>query len=81
MYICMAMINPALGLVYKKGKFSAIEEALLEAAIARYKESRGLEEEDVIDIIFQKEKGRDSFWTEISTSKEIIISPPFPMTY
>ena len=81
MYICMAMINPALGLVYKKGKFSAIEEALLEAAIARFRESRGITEEQLIDIIFSKEKGRDSFWTEISTSREISVSTPSLMTY
>ncbi|KAI6047456.1 hypothetical protein EDC04DRAFT_2950948 [Pisolithus marmoratus] len=51
-----------LGLVYKKGKFSAIEEQQLKAAIETFKA--------ILEIIFQRnEKGKDNtFWSEISTS-------------
>ncbi|OAX44502.1 hypothetical protein K503DRAFT_764917 [Rhizopogon vinicolor AM-OR11-026] len=58
------------GLVYKKGKFSAIEEEQLRAAIENFRVSRGLTDEQVQDIIFQKnEKGGDNtFWSEITSA-------------
>ncbi|KAL6309823.1 hypothetical protein BKA93DRAFT_814710 [Sparassis latifolia] len=54
------------GLVYKKGKFSAIEEAQLTAAIENYRVNKGLTTGQLTGVIFSKEKGRDEFWTEIS---------------
>ena len=77
------------GLVYKKGKFSATEDAQLNAAIERYRvvsticycggeicpnrlplQARGLSPADLDQIIFSnklgKEKGHESFWSEIS---------------
>ncbi|KAH8094917.1 hypothetical protein BXZ70DRAFT_344152 [Cristinia sonorae] len=56
------------GLVYKKGKFSAIEEAQLSAAIENYRASRGLSREELSELIFAKEKGRDTFWPEITAA-------------
>ncbi|KAI9574671.1 hypothetical protein HD554DRAFT_2010136 [Boletus coccyginus] len=58
------------GLVYKKGKFSAIEEQQLKNAIEAFKASRGLTDEQILDIIFQKnEKGKENaFWSEITVA-------------
>ncbi|KAI0940048.1 hypothetical protein AcV5_001259 [Taiwanofungus camphoratus] len=56
------------GLVYKKGKFSAIETAQLNAAIERYRVTKGLTHDQLSNIIFAKEKGRDSFWPEITSA-------------
>ncbi|KAG2154946.1 uncharacterized protein EDB93DRAFT_125166 [Suillus bovinus] len=58
------------GLVYKKGKFSAIEEEQLRAAIEAFKAGRGLTDDQLQDIIFQKnEKGKDNaFWSEITSA-------------
>ncbi|OBZ70249.1 Cyclin-D-binding Myb-like transcription factor 1 [Grifola frondosa] len=56
------------GLIYKKGKFSAIEEAQLNAAIEHYRICKGLTEDQLTAIIFSKEKGRDSFWSEITSA-------------
>ncbi|EMD40423.1 hypothetical protein CERSUDRAFT_44910 [Gelatoporia subvermispora B] len=56
------------GLVYKKGKFSAIEEAQLTAAIENYRATKGLSQEDLSNIIFSKDRGRDTFWPEITSA-------------
>ncbi|KAI0082535.1 hypothetical protein K474DRAFT_1585529 [Panus rudis PR-1116 ss-1] len=56
------------GLVYKKGKFSAIEEAQLKAAIENYRTAKGLSQEQLVELIFSKERGRDSFWSEITSA-------------
>ncbi|KAI0774595.1 hypothetical protein C8Q74DRAFT_1199696 [Fomes fomentarius] len=60
------------GLVYKKGKFSATEEAQLNAAIEQYRVTQGLEPEELSQIIFSnklgKEKGHESFWPEITSA-------------
>ncbi|KAI0355374.1 hypothetical protein OH77DRAFT_1402954 [Trametes cingulata] len=60
------------GLVYKKGKFSSTEEAQLNAAIERYRVSKGLSEADLDQIIFSnklgKEKGHETFWSEITSA-------------
>ncbi|KAH9947219.1 hypothetical protein B0H21DRAFT_740145 [Amylocystis lapponica] len=56
------------GLVYKKGKFSAIEEAQLTAAIENYRSSRGLDEDQFNDLIFAKGQGRQAFWSEITSA-------------
>ncbi|KZT05601.1 uncharacterized protein LAESUDRAFT_655614 [Laetiporus sulphureus 93-53] len=57
------------GLVYKKGKFSAIEEMQLNAAIENYRVAKGLTEYDIEkNVIFSKERGRDSFWQEITSA-------------
>ncbi|KAF9006580.1 hypothetical protein BDQ17DRAFT_1239040 [Cyathus striatus] len=56
------------GLVYKKGKFSAIEEHQLKAAMEKYRTGNHLTEEQLQDIIFPKnEKSRNNvFWTELT---------------
>lgn len=58
------------GLVYKKGKFSAIEEQQLKTAIETFKAGRGLTDDQILEIIFQRnEKGKDNtFWSEITTA-------------
>ncbi|THH28412.1 hypothetical protein EUX98_g5777 [Antrodiella citrinella] len=61
------MVNKQ-GLVYKKGKFSAIEEAQLSEAIEHYRSSRGLTVDELKVLIFSKDKGRDSFWPEITAA-------------
>ncbi|KAF5364102.1 hypothetical protein D9756_000378 [Leucocoprinus leucothites] len=60
------------GLVYKKGKFSAIEEQLLRDAIDNYTSRRGMSEEELQEIIFPP-KGIDKgdtieFWQEITSA-------------
>ncbi|KAI0751112.1 hypothetical protein C8Q80DRAFT_1099926 [Daedaleopsis nitida] len=60
------------GLVYKKGKFSATEDAQLNAAIERYRVTKGLDPAELDQIIFSnklgKEKGHESFWAEITSA-------------
>ncbi|EIW82339.1 hypothetical protein CONPUDRAFT_55123 [Coniophora puteana RWD-64-598 SS2] len=64
---CCSLVT---GLVYKKGKFSAIEEQQVKAAIENYRNSRGMNDEQILEIIFQKnEKMKDNvFWSEITSS-------------
>ncbi|KAF9509854.1 hypothetical protein BS47DRAFT_1364955 [Hydnum rufescens UP504] len=56
------------GLVYKKGKFSATEDAQVHAAITQYAATNDINmENDLNDIIFAKNARNDSkFWTEIT---------------
>ncbi|KAF8663432.1 hypothetical protein AX16_001002 [Volvariella volvacea WC 439] len=56
------------GLVYKKGKFSAIEEQQLKSAIENYRIQKGLSEQQILEVIFPKnEKVKDNaFWSEIT---------------
>lgn len=58
------------GLVYKKGKFSAIEEEQLRNAIENYRISKSLAPEHIEDVIFPKiEKNKDNaFWSEITAA-------------
>ncbi|KAF9569102.1 hypothetical protein CPC08DRAFT_624330 [Agrocybe pediades] len=58
------------GLVYKKGKFSAIEEQQLKAAIQRYQHEKQLSDEQIQETIFSKtDKGRDTaFWSELTAA-------------
>lgn len=64
----LAELVKSEGLVYKKGKFSAIEEAQLNTAVENYRVSRGLSQEQLNEIIFSRERGRDTFWSEITSS-------------
>ncbi|KIL00044.1 hypothetical protein PAXRUDRAFT_822063 [Paxillus rubicundulus Ve08.2h10] len=66
----LAELVKTQGLVYKKGKFSAIEERQLKDAIEAFKASRGLTDDQVLEIIFQKnEKGKaNAFWSEITVT-------------
>ncbi|ELU45902.1 nucleolar protein [Rhizoctonia solani AG-1 IA] len=58
------------GLVYKKGKFSAIEEHQIEEALQNYAKSRSLTPPEIDAIIFSKGKKAkeeySTFWSEIS---------------
>ncbi|KAI5893379.1 uncharacterized protein SCHCODRAFT_071743 [Schizophyllum commune H4-8] len=56
------------GLVYKKGKFSAIEENALKNAIQQYRENNGLSEEQLYELIFAKDRtvSHQTFWSEIT---------------
>ncbi|KAG6880353.1 hypothetical protein C0992_007764 [Termitomyces sp. T32_za158] len=64
------LANKWLRLIYKKGKFSAFEEEQLENAIERFRTSRGLNENQMQELIFpQSEKTRDNiFWSELTSS-------------
>ncbi|CEL59474.1 DNA-binding protein REB1 OS=Kluyveromyces lactis (strain ATCC 8585 / CBS 2359 / DSM 70799 / NBRC 1267 / NRRL Y-1140 / WM37) GN=REB1 PE=3 SV=2 [Rhizoctonia solani AG-1 IB] len=58
------------GLVYKKGKFSAIEEHQIEEALQNYAKSRSLTPQEIDAIIFSKGKKAkeeySTFWSEIT---------------
>ncbi|KAL5636992.1 hypothetical protein ACGC1H_000839 [Rhizoctonia solani] len=58
------------GLVYKKGKFSAIEEHQIEEALQSYAKARNLTPEEIDTIIFSKGKKAkeeySTFWSEIT---------------
>ncbi|KAF8759836.1 Required for nuclear transport of RNA pol II C-terminus 1 [Rhizoctonia solani] len=58
------------GLVYKKGKFSAIEEHQIEEALQNYAKSRSLTPPEIDAIIFSKGKKAkeeySTFWSEIT---------------
>ncbi|KDR83959.1 hypothetical protein GALMADRAFT_55649 [Galerina marginata CBS 339.88] len=58
------------GLVYRKGKFSAIEEQQLKAAMENYQHGKQLSAEQLLDIIFAKtDKSKDTaFWSEITAA-------------
>ncbi|KAG7096766.1 hypothetical protein E1B28_004177 [Marasmius oreades] len=58
------------GLVYKKGKFSSIEEQQLDNAIENYRIAKGLTDDQLVEHIFAKDdKSKDtSFWSEIAGS-------------
>ncbi|KAI3612161.1 nucleolar protein [Moniliophthora roreri] len=70
------------GLVYKKGKFSNIEDQQLDSAIEHYRiffvpsvftfevQAKGLSNDQLLDLIFSKEdKSRDNgFWSEITAA-------------
>ncbi|KAH7914403.1 hypothetical protein BJ138DRAFT_1143950 [Hygrophoropsis aurantiaca] len=66
----LAELVKTQGLVYKKGKFSAIEEQQLTNAIENFRTQRGLTHDQIVDIIFQKNaKGKDNaFWAEITSA-------------
>ncbi|KAI1796071.1 hypothetical protein LXA43DRAFT_988199 [Ganoderma leucocontextum] len=63
------------GLVYKKGKFSATEDAQLAAAVEQYRVTKGLTQTELDQIIFSnkvgKEKGHESFWSEITSALQL----------
>ncbi|CAE6425596.1 unnamed protein product [Rhizoctonia solani] len=58
------------GLIYKKGKFSAIEEHQIEEALQNYAKSRSLTPQEIDAIIFSKGKKAkeeySTFWSEIT---------------
>ncbi|KAF8195693.1 hypothetical protein K438DRAFT_1826365 [Mycena galopus ATCC 62051] len=66
----LAELVASEGLVYKKGKFSAIEIQQVNEAIENYRTTRGLSEADVNAIIFPSdEKQKDAaFWSEITSA-------------
>ncbi|KAG9317467.1 hypothetical protein JVU11DRAFT_1669 [Chiua virens] len=74
----LAELVKTQGLVYKKGKFSAIEEEQLKNAIETFKASRGITDEQILEIIFQKnEKGKENAFCRrySATSDHRRISP------
>ncbi|PPQ77681.1 hypothetical protein CVT25_011116 [Psilocybe cyanescens] len=58
------------GLIYKKGKFSAIEEEQLKSAIQRYMHEKQLSQEQLLEKIFSKaDKSKDTaFWSELTAA-------------
>ncbi|KAJ7684010.1 hypothetical protein B0H17DRAFT_941295 [Mycena rosella] len=58
------------GLVYKKGKFTAVEIKLINDAVENYRTTRGLTEDDMQGIIWpHNEKQKDAtFWSEITSA-------------
>ncbi|KAJ6515701.1 hypothetical protein C8R45DRAFT_810574 [Mycena sanguinolenta] len=64
----LAELVASEGLVYKKGKFSAIEIKQINDAIEDYRITKGLSEEDINTIIFPADdKTKDAaFWSTIS---------------
>ncbi|KAI0787207.1 hypothetical protein BC629DRAFT_1582327 [Irpex lacteus] len=65
----LAQMVKTHGLVFKKGKFSATEEVQLNAAIERYKSEKGMSQQDLVDLVFSKERGRgETFWQEITSA-------------
>ncbi|KAJ7781072.1 hypothetical protein B0H16DRAFT_1658733 [Mycena metata] len=66
----LAELVASEGLVYKKGKFSAIEIKQVNEAMQNYCTTRGLSEEDLNQIIFPSdEKKKDAvFWSEITSA-------------
>ncbi|KAL5527831.1 hypothetical protein ACEPAG_6632 [Sanghuangporus baumii] len=61
-------LSASIGLQYRKGKFSATEEALLRNAIENYRVRNDLSDEQLNDVIFAKGlKDKDNaFWFEIT---------------
>ncbi|KIP08350.1 hypothetical protein PHLGIDRAFT_104482 [Phlebiopsis gigantea 11061_1 CR5-6] len=57
------------GLVYKKGKFSAIEDAQLRTAIENFRVAKSMTDNDIANLIFTKDRGRgEAFWQEVTSS-------------
>ncbi|KAJ7682614.1 hypothetical protein DFH06DRAFT_971169 [Mycena polygramma] len=63
-------VNTLSGLVYKKGKFSAIEIRQVNDAMENYRTTRGLSEQDLNQIIFPRDtKKKDAaFWIELTNA-------------
>ncbi|OCB89576.1 hypothetical protein A7U60_g3268 [Sanghuangporus baumii] len=61
-------LSASIGLQYRKGKFSATEEALLRNAIENYRVGHNLSDEQLNEVIFAKGlKDKDNaFWFEIT---------------
>ncbi|KAK7470467.1 RNA polymerase I enhancer binding protein [Stygiomarasmius scandens] len=66
----LAELAKTRGLVFKKGKFSAIEEQQLNSAIENYRIAKQLNQDQLNEIIFPKdEKSKDNaFWSEITAA-------------
>ncbi|KAJ6539526.1 hypothetical protein B0H19DRAFT_1179462 [Mycena capillaripes] len=66
----LAELVASEGLVYKKGKFSAIEIQQVNDAMENYRTTRGLSEEDVNKIIFPSDETKKdtAFWSEITSA-------------
>ncbi|EPQ59077.1 hypothetical protein GLOTRDRAFT_33370 [Gloeophyllum trabeum ATCC 11539] len=65
----LAELAETQGLVYKKGKFSAIEEEQLKNAIEHYRTKNELSYEQIHEMIFSKNDKRDqNFWSEITAA-------------
>ncbi|KAF8897692.1 hypothetical protein BD779DRAFT_1432214 [Infundibulicybe gibba] len=66
----LAHLVETQGLVYKKGKFSAIEEQQLKAAVDNYCIEKQLNPDQLNEVIFSKDgKNRDNaFWSEITAA-------------
>ncbi|KAI0065900.1 hypothetical protein BV25DRAFT_1821604, partial [Artomyces pyxidatus] len=64
----LAELAKTQGLIYKKGKFSAIEEQQLTNAIEKYKTEHGIGTDEFVDLVFSKNgTGRDTeFWSELT---------------
>ncbi|KZT29301.1 hypothetical protein NEOLEDRAFT_1056727 [Neolentinus lepideus HHB14362 ss-1] len=63
----LAELAETEGLVYKKGKFSAIEEEQIKNAIEQYRTKNELSEEAINEILYSKNDKRDqTFWSEIT---------------
>ncbi|KAF9076827.1 hypothetical protein BDP27DRAFT_1312657 [Rhodocollybia butyracea] len=64
----LAELARTRGLVYKKGKFSAIEERQLNDAIEHYVQAKALTPDQLNEVIFAKDdKPKDNaFWSEIT---------------
>ncbi|TFK55520.1 hypothetical protein OE88DRAFT_1622149 [Heliocybe sulcata] len=63
----LAELAQTEGLVYKKGKFSAIEEEQIKNAIEQYRAKNELSEDTINEILYSKDNKRDqSFWSEIA---------------
>ncbi|KAI0251329.1 hypothetical protein BJV78DRAFT_1212509 [Lactifluus subvellereus] len=66
----LAELARTQGLVYKKGKFSAIEEQQLSNAIKAYKEANQIDDARFLDLVFAKNgTGKDNaFWAAITVA-------------
>ncbi|KAH9999800.1 hypothetical protein BJV77DRAFT_939505 [Russula vinacea] len=66
----LAELAKTQGLVYKKGKFSAIEEQQLADAIQAYKEENRIDDAGFIDLVFAKNgtTKNNAFWSELTTA-------------
>ncbi|THV08380.1 hypothetical protein K435DRAFT_642104 [Dendrothele bispora CBS 962.96] len=66
----LAELAKTRGLIYKKGKFSAIEEQQLHTAVENYRIAKQLNEDQLNETIFPKdEKSKDNaFWSEITAA-------------
>lgn len=66
----LAELARTQGLVYKKGKFSAIEEQQLANAIEAYKDANQLDEAGFLDLVFAKNGAgkNNAFWSAITAA-------------
>ncbi|TIC27430.1 hypothetical protein E3Q11_02399 [Wallemia mellicola] len=62
----LAELEKSIGLKYKKGRFSLTEDKAIEDFLNRYKSTQDWNDDQLREMIFDKKKNKDKFWSELT---------------